>query len=85
MNVRKPTEEEIKEFSQLPIWEKEESNFDWEYNATEQCLIIEGEARVANLDGNEIKFGAGDFVEFPEGLVCTWHITKRIKKYYKFL
>jgi uncharacterized cupin superfamily protein len=85
MNVKKPTQEEIKEFELLPTWEKEESIFEWEYDSTEQCLIIEGQAKVTDEEGNSIEFGQGDFVEFPKGLKCTWEIIKKIKKHYRFI
>ena len=82
-NVRKPTENELKEAESWPIWEKEESEFPWEYSVQETCLILEGNAVIKTPQDN-IEFGAGDYVVFPEGLKCTWKITKKIKKHYKF-
>ena len=81
--VRKPTKEESKEADCWPIWEKEESEFPWEYFEQETCLILEGKAVVKTPDGT-IEFGAGDYILFPEGLKCTWQIKKKIKKHYKF-
>jgi uncharacterized cupin superfamily protein len=81
--VRKPTEKETKEAESWPIWEKEESEFPWEYDMQETCLILEGKAVVKTSEEN-IEFGAGDYVVFPEGLICKWEIKKKIKKHYKF-
>ena len=33
---------------------------------------------------NAVKFGKGDFVQFPKGLKCRWQVTKSIKKHYQF-
>lgn len=67
-----------------PIWEKELSEFDWFYNETEQCYILEGEIEVKTEKGSyHIK--PGDFVTFAKGLKCYWKITKPVKKHYNFL
>lgn len=81
--IRKPTNKEIAEAKAWPIWEKEESNFPWEYNTKETCLILEGKAIVKTSDG-EVEFGEGDYVEFPIGLQCTWEIKRKIRKHYTF-
>jgi len=82
MIVRKPTPEEIKTTNSWGIWSKEPSVFAWSYNVSETCYILEGEAIVTNTDGNSISFGPGDWVEFEEGLDCTWQISKTIRKRY---
>jgi uncharacterized cupin superfamily protein len=79
--VRKPTEKEQKEA--WSIWEKEESEFPWEYFEQETCLILEGKA-VVKTSKETVEFGAGDYVVFPEGLKCTWKIKQKIRKHYKF-
>jgi uncharacterized protein len=84
MEVGKPTEQEVIESQTWPIWEKEESEFEWEYNTTERCMIIEGKAEVTSEAGEKISFGKGDFVIFEEGLKCKWKISEKIKKHYKF-
>ena len=38
--VRKPTENEKEEAESWPIWEKEESEFPWEYSDQETCLYL---------------------------------------------
>ena len=81
--VRKPTSKEKQEAESWPIWEKEESTFPWEYDEQETCLILKGKATV-KTSGGTVEFGAGDYVVFPVGLKCTWQITDKIKKHYKF-
>ncbi len=67
-----------------PIWEKEVSRFDWHYDSTEMCYILEGEVTVETTDGKKVSFGSGDFVTFPRGLDCIWDIKKSVKKHYSF-
>ena len=81
--IRKPTARELAEAKSWSIWEKEESEFPWEYDEQETCLIIEGKAVVKTPEG-DVEFGTGDYIVFPKGLGCTWRIDKKIKKYYKF-
>ncbi len=81
--VKKPSAKEQQEAESWPIWEKEESEFPWEYDGQETCLIIEGKAIVKTPEGN-VEFSAGDYVEFPKGLKCTWDIKKKIRKHYNF-
>ena len=66
-----------------PIWECEPSKFSWFYNEKEICLIIEGEATIETEGGGDYNIKAGDLVEFPEGLSCKWHVTKRLKKHFR--
>jgi len=66
-----------------PIWSKEKSIFDWEYDSEEVCYIIKGRAIVTTEDGEKVSFGAGDLVTFPKGLKCKWEILENIKKHYK--
>jgi uncharacterized cupin superfamily protein len=83
--IKKLSENEIAErgIKNWPVWEKEVSTFDWFYDSPEQCLILEGEVTVKTDEGDfEIK--AGDYVEFPQGLKCTWNIKKDIRKHYNF-
>ncbi len=66
-----------------PIWECEPSNFTWDYNEKEICLIIEGEANIKTEAGENYFIKSGDLVEFSSGLSCKWQITKRIKKHFR--
>jgi uncharacterized cupin superfamily protein len=81
--VKKPTLREKQEAERWPIWEKEESTFQWEYDEKETCLILKGKA-VVNCPEGTVEFAAGDYVVFPPGLKCTWEIRDKIKKHYKF-
>jgi len=65
-----------------PIWEKEVSWFNWHYDNTEECLLLEGEVTVETPDGKSVNFGKGDFVTFPKGLSCAWNVKKPVKKHY---
>lgn len=66
-----------------PIWTKEVSVFDWNYDEKEVCLFLEGEVTV-KTPFETVSFGKGDLVTFPQGLSCTWQITKPVRKHYKF-
>ena len=66
-----------------PVWEKEVSRFDWQYNGDEECLILDGEVEVDTLEGN-YSIKKGDFVTFKDGLECTWNVKKPIRKHYNF-
>ena len=66
-----------------PIWEKEISRFDWQYDGDEECLILEGEVKVETEEGTYI-IKPRDFVTFKNGLKCVWDIKSPIKKHYNF-
>ena len=86
VEVRKPTQKELEEMGvkSWPIWEKEESTFDWYYDSKENCYFLEGEVEVKLPSGKCVKIEKGDFASFPQGLSCTWHIKKKVKKHYNF-
>ena len=72
IEIEKPTTEHLESKGVLswPIWEKEISRFDWHYDSTEECYLLEGEVVVETEDGKRVEFGEGDFVTFPKGLSC---------------
>jgi uncharacterized protein len=83
ITVRKPNENEIREFETWPVWEKEESEFDWEYSDKETCYILQGKAQVFDENGAIlVEFGKGDLVVFPPGLRCKWKILENMRKHY---
>ena len=86
IEIRKPKMEDIEKegIMSWPIWEKEISRFDWHYDETEECYLLEGKAVVETEDGEKVQFGKGDFVTFPKGLSCVWEIKKPVKKHYNF-
>ena len=86
IKVEKLTKQELEKrgvFS-WPIWEKEASKFDWEYDSVEQCYLLEGDVTVTAKGGKPVHFGKGDFVTFPTGLACVWDIKIPVKKHYNF-
>lgn len=84
--VKKPDEKNLQELGvkSWPIWEKEESIFDWYYDQEEVCYLLEGDVEVTLSEGRQVCFKAGDLVTFPKGLSCCWHIKKAVKKHYRF-
>jgi len=82
--IHKATAEEKERAKAWPIWEKEESDFPWTYDEEEICYFLEGEVELTNEEGKRFKFGKGDFVIFPKGMRCKWHVKKNVKKHYTF-
>ena len=85
IHIEKPAKEKLDELNVTTwgTWECEPSTFPWEYDSTETCYILEGKARVKTPE-EEVEFGKGDLVVFPEGLTCEWKVIDKIRKYYKF-
>ena len=85
ITIHKPSDTEIeqKEIQSWPIWTCEVSEFDWEYDQQESCLLLEGDVEVKS-DFETVKFGGGDFVVFPKGLKCKWTVIKPVRKHYSF-
>ena len=67
-----------------PTWSKEVSEFDWEYDQTETCYILEGKAIVTPQGGEPVTIESGDLVTFPKGMKCRWQIVEAIEKHYTF-
>jgi len=86
IEIKKPDLEamERKGVMSWPIWEKEISRFDWYYDETEECYLLKGKVVIETEDGENVEFGKGDFVTFPEGLSCVWDIKEPVKKHYNF-
>jgi uncharacterized cupin superfamily protein len=86
IEISKPKMEDMEKEGVMswPIWEKEISRFDWHYDETEECYLLEGKAVVETDDGEKVEFGKGDFVTFPKGLSCVWEIKEPVKKHYNF-
>jgi uncharacterized cupin superfamily protein len=83
IEVRKYSEQELKAASSWSLWVKEPSSFDWDYDETETCLLLEGDVTVEH-SGGSVRFGAGDRVVFPAGLSCKWIVHKAVRKHYRF-
>ena len=86
IDIKKPTDKDLAAKGVLfwPIWEKEISRFDWHYDNTEECFLLEGKVVVETEDGNQVEFEKGDFVTFPKGLSCIWDIKVPVRKHYNF-
>ena len=84
IEVRKPTQQEIEQFKQYPIWESPVTNFPWEYDTIETCLFIKGHVIVETPDGQSVEIKAGDLAQFPTGLKCIWKVLEPVRKHYKF-
>ncbi len=86
IKIKKLTDKDLeaKGVSSWPIWEKEISRFDWYYDSTEECYLIEGKVVVETEDGKKVEFGKGDFVTFMKGLSCIWDIKMPVKKHFNF-
>jgi len=86
IHVEKPTKEKLEslDVSSWPIWEKEVSEFPWEYDESETCYILEGDVIVTPEKGTPVRFGKGDLVVFPSGLKCRWRIDQPVRKHYRF-
>jgi hypothetical protein len=85
IKIERTTHDQLKQLkvSTWPIWTKEPSTFDWEYDEQETCYFLEGEVTV-KTDQGRATLTPGDLVTFPKGLSCTWHVTKPIRKHYRF-
>ena len=85
IEISKISKNEISEMDVFswPIWSCEVSEFNWEYDQQESCLLLEGEVEVkSNIE--TVKFGGGDFVVFPKGLKCKWKVIRPVRKHYSF-
>ena len=84
--VKNPGKTKIEELGvgDWPIWTCEPSSFPWSYDATETCLILEGEIVVTPDGGEPVSIGPGDLVTFPEGMSCRWEVKKAVRKHYTF-
>ncbi len=86
VEVKKPDEGQLANLGvkEWPIWEKEESSFDWHYDEKETCYFLEGEVEVELTNGEKVKVEKGDLAVFPKDLDCKWHVKKKVKKHYCF-
>jgi uncharacterized cupin superfamily protein len=86
IEIEKPNKSTLEDrgVDSWPTWEKEVSRFDWHYDSTEECYLLEGRAVVEPKGAEPVEFGKGDFVTFPKGLACVWDIKEPVKKHYRF-
>ncbi|XP_006344376.1 uncharacterized protein [Solanum tuberosum] len=68
-----------------PKWGCPPSKFPWTYSAKETCYLLKGKVKVYPDGSNQaVEIGAGDLVEFPKGMSCTWDVSEEVDKHYKF-
>jgi len=84
IKVSKASDEQKEAAQAWPVWEKEVSEFPWEYAQKEEFYVIEGKASVTPDSGEAVSFEAGDYVVMAQGLKCTWKVIEPIKKQYRF-
>lgn len=87
MKKKLPTEGDLKNLNveSWGTWSKEVSEFDWSYDDTETCYLLDGEVEVTDSKtGEKIEFKKGDLVQFEKGLKCVWNVKKPVKKYFNF-
>jgi uncharacterized cupin superfamily protein len=86
VKIEKLSEEEIekRKIRTWPVWEKNVSRFNWHYDETEECYLLEGRVVVETPEGEAVAFGKGDFVTFPKGLSCVWDVKAPVRKHYNF-
>ncbi len=84
--VHQPKREDLDKLGvfKWPIWTKEASEFPWAYDEPETCYFLAGELTVTPDGGQPVAMGKGDLVTFPQGLSCTWKISKDVRKHYRF-
>ena len=85
ITVERPGEERLAalQVKRWPMWTKEPATFDWSYDERETCYFLEGEV-VVKTDTGEVVLRPGDLATFPQGLSCTWHVSKAVRKHYRF-
>ncbi|OAY24281.1 uncharacterized protein LOC110604426 [Manihot esculenta] len=85
--VRNPPESKLTELGvrSWPKWGCPPSKFPWTYSDKEICYLLKGEVKVYPDGSDEaVEIGAGDLVEFPKGMSCTWDVSVGVDKHYKF-
>jgi len=66
-----------------PVWTKEISEFQWEYDEKETCYILEGKMVVTPENGKPVSFGKGDACHLSERIKMHWKINSPVRKHYK--
>ena len=62
------------------VWDCTAGVFEWRFGVDETVLIIEGEVTVADAEGVERTFRAGDIGFFPVGSVTLWRVDTYVRK-----
>lgn len=85
ISKKKPSQDELDRLGVTGwgIWTCEPSTFDWHYDQTETCYVLEGEVSIKTSE-EQISIEPGDLVTFPQGLDCVWEVKTPIRKHFKF-
>ena len=84
IEITTPNSEQLSEAKSWPVWEKEPSSFDWDYEQKEVFYILEGEAQVTMPKGQVHHLKGNDLVTIEKCGTVQWQITKLIRKHYVF-
>ena len=87
IKVEKASTERLEELDvhSWPVWEKDISEFPWDYKEPEIFYVVEGKAILNPMgDGKVVEIEEGDIVTIPKGMKCYWKVTEKIKKHYNF-
>nr|XP_009762393.1 PREDICTED: uncharacterized protein LOC104214431 [Nicotiana sylvestris] len=85
--IKNPPESKLTDLGvrSWPKWGCPPSKFPWTYSAKETCYLLKGKVKVYPDGSDEIvEIGAGDLVEFPKGMSCTWDVSEEVDKHYNF-
>ena len=77
-----PAKLEILGVYDWPLWEREPSEFPWQYDREETCYIVRGEFTVTPDGGEPSEIGPGDLAVFPVGWTGTWVLHETVRKAY---
>ncbi len=66
--VEKPDQKTLDEVLQWPVWEKEPSQFDWDYTEKEVFYILQGCARLVGEGMPDDMLKQGDLVTGKKGI-----------------
>ena len=66
--------------SSIVVWDCTAGRFHWHYMQDEAVFVISDEAFLVNANGEERRFGAGDFGFIPAGTSCTWRVSSNFRK-----
>jgi uncharacterized protein len=66
--------------SKVIVWDCTAGRFRWQYDQDETIIVISGAAYLLGDNGDERRFGPGDYGFFPEGTIATWRVDDHIRK-----